>query len=135
MGIFRYHIEIAASPAGPFEEVEALVDTGASYTLLPRPLLQQLGVEPTERQPFTLADGRGVEYDLGEVRVRIDGRSRFTVCIFGEAGAEPLLGSYTLEGFGLTVDPLNESLKPAPGYLVAMEGRSLRGVHHGRSRT
>lgn len=118
MGTFFQTIEIAASPGGPFEAVEALVDTGASYTLVPIPILEGLGISPLERQPFVLADGRRVEYDIAQVRVRIDGRERFTVCIFGDEGSVPLLGAVTLEEFGLGVDPINKRLIPVPGYLV-----------------
>lgn len=121
MGVFRQTIGVAASASGPFEEVEALVDTGASYTLIPRTLLTRLGVQPSERRSFILANGRQEVYEVGEVRVRIDGRSRYTVCVFGNDQATPLLGAVTLEEFGLTVDPLNESLKPTPGYLTPLD--------------
>lgn len=118
MGIFFQTIEIAASPNGPFESLEALVDTGATYTWVSRPLLHRLGIIPLERQPFILADGRRVEYEITQVRVRIDRRERFTVCIFGDEGATPLLGTVTLEEFGLSVDPINKRLIPVPGFLV-----------------
>ena len=81
-------------------------------------MLERLGIVPQERQPFILADGRPVEYDMAQVRVRLDGRERFTICIFGDEGTEPLLGVYTLEGFGLGVDPVNRRLIPVPGYLL-----------------
>ena len=118
MGTFLQTIEIAASPNGPFESLEALVDTGATYTYIPRPVLERLGITPLERQPFVLADGRRIEYEISQMRVRIDGRERFTICIFGDAGATPLLGTVTLEEFGLSVDPVNKRLTPVPGFLV-----------------
>jgi clan AA aspartic protease len=98
--------------------VEALVDTGATYTLVQRPVLERLGISRLERQPFVLADGRRVEYDIAQVRVRINARERFTVCIFGDEGSAPLLGSVTLEEFGLGVDPVNKRLVPVAGFLV-----------------
>jgi hypothetical protein len=34
--------------------------------------------------------------------------------IFGEEGDSPLLGSTTLEGFGLILDPFRRELRPLP---------------------
>ncbi|MBI4339277.1 MAG: aspartyl protease family protein [Chloroflexi bacterium] len=109
---------IAPLSGGEFQELEALVDTGSSYTLVPRPLLERLGVVPQENWPFTLADGRRVEYPVTQVRVRLDGRIRYTVCVFGEEGSQPLLGAVTLEEFGLGVDPIGKRLVPIPGLLM-----------------
>jgi len=53
--------------------------------------------------------------ELGIVTVRIDGRERPTVCVFGEEGAPPLLGAYALEGFLLGIDPVHETLIPIEG--------------------
>ena len=40
-----------------------------------------------------------------------------TLCIFGDAGTEPLLGAITLEAFLLAADPHNKRLVPVTGYL------------------
>jgi clan AA aspartic protease len=98
-------------------EVAALVDTGATHTLLPRNLLVELGVQPLERVAFELADERVVEYEIGGVRPRLDGRERTTVVVMGPEGATPLLGATTLEIFNLAVDPVRQRLIPVPGLL------------------
>lgn len=100
-----------------FRELEALVNTGATYAWIPHSILEELGIVPEEQATFVLADGREVNYPIAQVRIRLEGRERFTVCIFGDEGTEPLLGSYTLEVFGLAVDPLNKRLIPVRGYL------------------
>ncbi len=100
MGAFRVKMEIG-DPAGVrFDVLEALVDTAATYTWVPRDVLERLGVRPEEDRPFVLADGRQVPYGVAWVRVRIDGRTQPTIAIFGDAGSEPLLGVVTLEEFG-----------------------------------
>ncbi len=104
-------------PAGRAIETQALVDTGATHTLLPANMLAQLGVQPIERVQFHLADERTVEYGIGEVRIRLDGRERTTVVVFGPEGATPLLGAITLELFNLAVDPVGKRLMPVPGLL------------------
>jgi len=120
MGAFRVPIEIANVQGQRFEAVEAVVDTGATYTMVPRAVLQGLGVVPEERWPFTLADGRTVEYDVAQIQVRLDGRRRYTVVVFGEDGAQCLLGVVTLEELRLGVDPVNRRLIPVPGVLMAL---------------
>ena len=75
MGAFRYTMGVGAPDGSQYEEVEALVDTGASYTVLPSPLLHRLGVIPHERAPFRLAYDRIVERDIGQTWVRGDGSS------------------------------------------------------------
>ena len=51
-GAFRAAIGLATEPDGPSEALTALVDTGATYTLVPAPILRRLGVEPIGRQTF-----------------------------------------------------------------------------------
>ena len=118
MGTFSVRVEIGDPTGQRWETVEALVDTGATYTLIPRPVLERLGIAGTFRRPFVLADGRQMECEMAETRVRLDGQSRTTLVIFGEAGVVPLLGAYTLEGFGLAPDPVNRRLISVPGLLV-----------------
>ena len=118
MGTFRRRIELAATIDGPFEVVEALVDSAATYTLVPASLLRRLGVRIIDQQTFVIADGRQIQRDVGEAAIRIDGRVRSSVVIFGDEASDPLLGAVTLEEFGLGVDPIGQRLIPVPGYLV-----------------
>ena len=120
MGTFNVTVEVAAGPDGPFESLEALVDTGATYTLAPAPLLRQLGVEPIDRITFIIADGSRMQQEIGEAVIRLDGRQRTTLVVFGDEGANTLLGAYTLEAFSLGVDPRNRRLVPVDGYLVGL---------------
>jgi predicted aspartyl protease len=93
MGIFSVSLEVQSMDSGKFVEVEAMVDTGASYTVLGEDLLERLGIRPTERQQFQLGDDSFVEYDMGEARLRLDGSERTTPVVFGPAGVSPLLGA------------------------------------------
>lgn len=120
MGTFRVTIEIGDPTGSRYREMSALVDTGASYTALPGSLLQELGVVPLERWPFRLADRRQIERDVGETRVRLDGRVRTTIVVFGDEGTDPLLGVVTLEEFRLGVDPVGQRLIPVPGLLMTL---------------
>ncbi len=117
MGNFRVAVDIANVAGGRFEHLDALVDTGATYTWVSRDILDRLGVAPEEEWPFVLADGREVKYPIGAVRLRFASRTRSTVAIFGEPESEALLGVVTLEELGLAADPVNRRLVPVPGLL------------------
>ena len=110
MGTFTVPIEVGDPDGGRFERVNALVDTGALYTLMPASTLHGLGVEPEESESFELADGSVRTYGLGETRVKVEGREITTVVVFGDEGASPLLGAYTLERLRLAADPGNGQL-------------------------
>ncbi len=116
MGTFAVPIQIVG-PTGRTVEVEALVDTGASDTLLPRGILLELGVKVLDRANYELADQRIVEFEVGEVQIRIDGRERTALVVFGSADATPLLGATTMELFKFAADPVGRRLLPVPGLL------------------
>ena len=127
MGTFRVAIEIGDPRGERYEQVEALVDTGATYTTAPASILQRLGVTPHDRVTFIMADGRRIERQVGRTRVRVDGKAEVTLVVFGDEGVEALLGAYTLEGVRLGVDPANQRLVPTPGLLMRSRAR-LTGV-------
>ena len=120
MGTFFHPITIIG-PNGE-ETVEALVDTGASFTTMPASLLRRLGVTPHRRVRLRLADGTPREWDLGRMINRIDDEEEDSLAIFGEEGAPPAIGAYTLEGLSLGIDPLEERLIPREGFLMAKYG-------------
>ena len=116
MGTFSVQMSVSG-PTGESVEVDALVDTGATYTVLPSSLLARLGVTPRDRTAFQLADERIVEYDVGEVTVRLDGRERTVLVVFGPDEAEPLMGAVTIELFNMSVEPVRQRLVPVPGLM------------------
>ena len=117
MGVFSSPLQIASMEGGEALEIEATVDTGATYTMLPSGMLRRLGVESIGKAEFELADGRIVELEMGRVWVTIDGASEVSLVIFGEDGTPPLLGAYTLEGLRLAADPVQRRLVPTRSIL------------------
>ena len=118
MGTFSVEIEVGDDRRSRFVSVDALVDTGASYTMLPAPVLESLDVKPTGTRRFVLASGEMVTRRVGQAAVRFDGRDVTTVVVFGEDGGPHLLGAVTLEEMGLGVDPLARRLIEVPGLLT-----------------
>ena len=118
MGTFQATIHIGDPEGRQFESIDAMVDTGATYSWVPTDILARLGVKPEFTRQLVTADGRVIERDMAETRVRLDGQVRMTMVVFGDEGSMPLLGAYTLEGFGLAADPVGKRLIPVPGYAL-----------------
>lgn len=98
-------------------EVDLLVDTGATYTLLPPGVVARLELSTPYERWAMLASGERVVYRIGEVRVRLGDEERTTVFFAGSPGARALLGAVTLEEFGLAADPVRQRLFPVPALL------------------
>ena len=45
-------------------EIDFIVDTGATFPVIPRSTAEELGIAPVERKAFTPADGRSVVRDI-----------------------------------------------------------------------
>ena len=121
MGPFSVTMEIGGVGAENLEEVDALVDTGATTTVIPGSVLRRLGISPTRRETFEYAGGERADLDMAEARARVAGRETTTWVIFGEEGTSALLGAYTLEGVFLGVDPYGQKLIPVRGLLKTAE--------------
>lgn len=118
MGQFRVELILHPRNSGPARDVNTLVDTGAAYSMLPRPFLESLGYAPVRAQRVILADGRTEEWMVTQVDVECQGRRIFTPVLMGPAASPPLLGATTLEELGLGVDPLSRRLVPVDLYLA-----------------
>lgn len=128
MGTFHWPLTVLSADGDREETVEALVDTGATYTSLPASLLARLGVVPQRHLEFELANGEVIEQQIGEARLRVDGVEATRVVVFGTDDAPALLGADTLEGVTMAVDPVGKRLAPTRALLM----RNLRADHRDR---
>ena len=103
-----------------------LVDSGATYSLLPTPLWEDIGLEPLREMTFTLADGTAAQRRIGECRLSLPHGAFHTPVILGEAGDEALLGAVTLEIFGLILHPFSRTLEPMRAMLANSTPNLLR---------
>jgi clan AA aspartic protease len=119
MGLTVLEVEVA-NPANPqvAEKVEFLIDSGAVYSVVPAPILERLGIKPLAEEEFRLADGTKTVRKKGGAVFKYGGRIGVADVIFGEAGDSVLLGAFTLEALGLSLDPLRRELKPLPMVLT-----------------
>jgi len=96
---------------GQSRSVKFLIDSGASYSLLPTDVWQELGLKPKRTATFTLADGTTIDRDISECHIALAGEDGHTPVILGQPGDEPLLGVITLENLGLVLDPFKRTLQ------------------------
>lgn len=122
MGMLVVKIQVSAMDGGETKEVEAIVDTGSAYTMLPGSWLRELGVVPIGTRPLDLADGRRVLMNYGRAWVTVEGESEVTLVVFGEDDGPALLGAYTLEGLALAVDPVKQRLVPTALIMYRLAG-------------
>ena len=94
---------------GPF-----LVGTGAVDSLVPRPHLESIGLEPMRQREYETADGRRITMDVAAGELEVMGEITGGLILFGDADAEPRLGSTVLASAGIEVDPQNQQLTKLP---------------------
>ena len=115
MGLIRTAVTIR-NPAAPSRSWTGafLVDTGSVDSLAPRPCLEAIGLAPRGQRVYEMADGHETRMDVTIGEIEIMGELTAGAIVFGEAGAEPLLGVTALESAGIEVDPRNQQLKKLP---------------------
>lgn len=90
-----------------------LVDTGASHTVIPASILEELDIPVYTRREYRLADGAGVALPLGSAQIGLQGEIIPVPVLFGVNARNILLGATTLEIFGYAADPKHQRFIPA----------------------
>ena len=121
MGLTVLEIEVG-NPANPkvTEKLEFLIDSGAIYSVVPAPILEKLGIQPLTEQEFRLANGEKIVRQKGIALFKYGERVGGADVIFGQEGDHMLLGAFTLEALGLSLDPRRRELKALPMLLAAL---------------
>ena len=98
-----------------FWEGTFLADTGAIDCIVPRSVLESVGLRPVAERVYTLADGGevGMEHAVGEIEL-MGARIGATIVISDDDDAIPLLGSTAMQSAGVEVDPRNGRLRQLP---------------------
>ena len=124
MGSFRIDVDLE-NPLQPGvrQRVPAvLVDTGAELSCFPAAILDALGVGRRQPRRFRQADGTILVRWTGPAFIYAAGASTTDDVIFGEPGDLILLGSRSLEGLNLRVDPVAKTLSDAGPMPLAIIG-------------
>ncbi|MGD1101064.1 MAG: retroviral-like aspartic protease family protein [Terriglobia bacterium] len=107
------HIEgTVTGPKGKQASLKFLVDSGATYTLLPQKVWRAIELKPMDSVKCVLADGTEVERKVSECQIALPQGRRHTPVMLGEKDDEALLGMVTLEILGLILNPYTRKLQP-----------------------
>ena len=114
MGLTKVTLTIT-NPENPQKSIqdEFLVDSGAFYTVLPKKLVDKLGIKPNFKQDFSLADGTIIVRPVGSAYITFAGRKIASPVVLGKSNDSALLGVLTLEALGYVLDPFQRKLHPA----------------------
>lgn len=113
MGSIEIGVRVS-NPAehGQGEEITLLVDTGATFTVLPGDMWQRLDLRAETTRRLRTADGRVLERGQGLAYIEVDGQRGTVPVIEGGQGDMPVLGVTSLEILGLAIDPVRRVLVP-----------------------
>ena len=88
--------------------IEAMVDTGAENSWLPRKALEDAGITPKRKRRYMTADKRVIERDVGHAILSAEGFTVIDEVVFAEDSDLSLLGVRTIEGFHVMVDNIGQ---------------------------
>jgi len=113
MGHSWVDIEISDLERKRCKKVQALVDTGATLTTLPRKLADELGIKPTSQEQVSTGAGI-IKISRAEAWIKVNGKhGPFNIWI-SDVIDKILLGVVVLESFGFKVDPTTGTLEEKP---------------------
>ena len=117
MGTFSAPLTVGNLTTGATETVNALVDTGATYSMIPASTLERMGIAPARSRRLRIANGERVEYQTALAYFETGGVEGEARVVFGPEGLYPL-GATALEDMLLVVDPLGQRLVPEEALLM-----------------
>lgn len=92
------------------KEVLALVDTGATLTVIPQEIAAELGLELLAKEEVETGAGV-IELNRSVSRIAIDAKEAVQEVLVSDIISKILIGSVTLETLALSIDPLTGRLK------------------------
>lgn len=113
MSTFTVNIGIGNTHSRECVYADALVNTGATYSIFSEDFLRYIQIEPFNwTVDVVLADGSQITRRIGPACLQVIDRKASCVVVFGNPGVF-LLSAADLENLGLAADPVNKSLIPA----------------------
>lgn len=109
-------------------ELEALVDTGATFTKIPESLASALGLQAKYETSVELADGRRVKRGLALAEVELEGVRRPVLIAIGGTEEKALIGYTTLEILGFKVNPVTGRLERTVAIEYVLASRDRQSI-------
>ena len=113
MATFFYPITVSG-PYGQYT-VEAVVDSEATFTVVPEPALVEMGIEPVRVVRLRNSDGSFRFRQLGRALTTVAGVEDLGPVLFGDAGEPTTLGRVTLDVLLLKADPSSRQILSVDG--------------------
>ncbi|MEM0079976.1 MAG: aspartyl protease family protein [Nitrososphaerota archaeon] len=110
MGHIVVRVRVGPPSRESLVEVEGLVDTGATLTVIPRKVSNEIGLEIVGKTVVETGAGR-LELDRSRAWIEIEGRGDVIPVLVSDVIDKLLIGVTTLEILGLQVDPITGKLK------------------------
>jgi predicted aspartyl protease len=110
-----------ANPVDPqrVDEIELIVDTGATFSIIKKEILEKIGIKSLGSRKLKLANGQFIERLWGVALFIIEGKSSGgSDVVFGEEGDIQLLGLLALEGMALSINTKTGELEPIETFLL-----------------
>ncbi len=97
--------------------VDAMVDSGATFTVVPRSLAMELRLPMAGSRTVRTATGP-VSLPMARALIQINGDREINRVLVSDTLDKVLIGVITLETFSVTVDPTSGELREAEAYLL-----------------
>ncbi len=119
MGHVRAKVRFANPevPNGAVDVEDALIDTGATWTTVPRAIADRLGLRLIGQVPVKTAAGLQT-LDQSYALAELDEKKMVTPLLISDTLDSVLIGVTMLEALGLAVDPTSGQLKESEVFLL-----------------
>jgi len=99
--------------------VRMLIDTGATFSVLPRALARSLGITHLRSARVSLGNGQRRRVEAGIAVFGLGGREAPSTVLVADT-VEPILGAETIDALGLELDLRTRKLKRSRPYGVRL---------------
>ena len=111
-GSFSVEFTLYSPDKSQSRTLTGVVDTRRISTLIPAPILDELGIERKGSRRFLLPDGSKQVLDEGSAEISIQGQPGYANLIFVDADSPITIGCLVLEGMALAADAGKKCLIP-----------------------
>jgi clan AA aspartic protease len=113
MGHTWVEVELSDMGRKKSAKLRALVDTGATLTVLPKAVAKKLGIEPVREEKVMTGAGL-VKVERGRAWIKLKGKEGPFEVWISDFIDKVLLGVVAIESLGFEIDPATRTLKERP---------------------
>ncbi|MBU1599707.1 retroviral-like aspartic protease family protein [bacterium] len=121
--IVKNYVDIVKADEGAIDssrirtvEVEAIVDTGATYVCLSKEDIERLGLRLHSTVPIKTANGPAKRRTFKGAEIELNGRTFVTEVMENDKDTPALIGYLLLEALDFVVDPKSQSVIGNPAH-------------------